>query len=236
MPAESVPVPPPQITPDESAKVQLDRWNEQVQETIFYARVAARSKGYALAVHGTLRRDIDLVAVPWTDAACGPDELAQHITESLIKSDASYEQSWEIAAKSREEKPHGRVAWSIPLKWKHQTGAGMYVDLSVSPPAAAFSAPQITPTHPHVVCPECGENLDGVHHVDECASMIDVSREVLCRVFDDGADAGWDEWLTFDKSGWFWWGRALGAFIRIRADRLAKAAAFSAVPQEPSDV
>ena len=34
-------------------------------------RRAAKDDGYAIIVHGSLNRDIDLVAVPWTDAATG---------------------------------------------------------------------------------------------------------------------------------------------------------------------
>lgn len=30
---------------------------------------AARACGYALAIHGTMQRDLDLVAVPWVDEA-----------------------------------------------------------------------------------------------------------------------------------------------------------------------
>lgn len=36
----------------------------------------ARELGYALAVHGSVTRDCDLIAVPWTDAAVNAFELA----------------------------------------------------------------------------------------------------------------------------------------------------------------
>ena len=48
----------------------------------------------------------------------------------------------------------------------------------------------------------------------------EVALEVLCRVFDDGADKGYREWLDYDQTQWLWWGRALGGFIRQRLDRL----------------
>jgi hypothetical protein len=46
-----------------------------------------------------------------------------------------------------------------------------------------------------------------------------VALQVLCRAFhkEDPADL-MEEWRAFDKSGWFWWGRALGAFIGGRID------------------
>ena len=54
---------------------------------------------------------------------------------------------------------------------------------------------------------------------DRCA------LEILCRVFHDGADEAFEEWLAFDRSGWFHWSRALGAFI---AQRLAREPAYQA--------
>jgi len=48
-------------------------------------------------------------------------------------------------------------------------------------------------------------------------SMEDVVREVLCRAFEDGTELipAFHEW--YDASQWFWWGRALGAFIGTEA-------------------
>lgn len=44
-----------------------------------------------------------------------------------------------------------------------------------------------------------------------------MALEVLCRVFDDGADVAMDEWLAWYQPGqWFTMSRALGAFIRQR--------------------
>ena len=36
--------------------------------------------GYALAVHGSLARDFDLVAIPWGDAVSQPSEILNDIT------------------------------------------------------------------------------------------------------------------------------------------------------------
>ncbi len=44
--------------------------------------------------------------------------------------------------------------------------------------------------------------------------------EVLCRVFDDGADAAFEEWTAwYDPKEWLGPSRALGAFIRKRLER-----------------
>ena len=46
-------------------------------------RVAQRF-GYAIAQHGSLARDIDLVAIPWTDEAVAPELLVEAIV-GLVK-------------------------------------------------------------------------------------------------------------------------------------------------------
>jgi hypothetical protein len=55
-------------------------------------------------------------------------------------------------------------------------------------------------------------------HNGQSTEGSSLALEILCRVFDDGADAGFEEWLVFDKSGFLHWSRALGAFIRGRID------------------
>lgn len=40
----------------------------------------ARKHGYALAVHGTLSRDMDLVCIPWTVSPSEPIEVVNDIT------------------------------------------------------------------------------------------------------------------------------------------------------------
>lgn len=80
----------------------------------------ARQHGYALCVHGSLVRDLDLVAVPWTDEAGAPEDLVASVAEAC---GGVFVNNGERPA----QKPHGRLAWSI------HTGAEMYLDLSVMP-------------------------------------------------------------------------------------------------------
>jgi hypothetical protein len=99
-------------------------------------RIVARSLGYALAVHGSLTRDVDLIAAPWTDDACDATSLAEAIraeaeritgrTAFWMNDDTAQIGDW--TRRNPEPKPHGRLGWSI-----HIAGAGMYVDLSVLP-------------------------------------------------------------------------------------------------------
>lgn len=119
--------------PDATVEAELGGWMQKVRDAVFYTRVAARSKGYALAVHGTLRRDVDIVAVPWTDEASDPDELMEHIVEYLRSVGICYggddTGTLAHAKQSREVKPFGRVAYAIPLKGI----PAPYLDLSVAP-------------------------------------------------------------------------------------------------------
>lgn len=43
----------------------------------------ARGCGYALAVHGSLARDFDLIAIPWADVVESHDALLARITETF---------------------------------------------------------------------------------------------------------------------------------------------------------
>lgn len=99
----------------------------------------ARSHGYALAIHGTVTSDLDLVAIPWTAAAVSAEELKDalmaHINAcdyegSLVRFGIPPDQARQIVEKKnaeKEMKPHGRLAWNLYLD------AGAKVDLSVMP-------------------------------------------------------------------------------------------------------
>jgi hypothetical protein len=90
-------------------------------------RCVARRCGYALAVHGSLRTDIDLLAAPWRESAVDASYLAEEIRKTV-------EQIWGRAERRDEkptEKPYGRLAWSFYLQ---PIGvAGPYIDLSIVP-------------------------------------------------------------------------------------------------------
>lgn len=90
-------------------------------------RHVAYRHGYALAVHGSIGFDIDLVACPWRDAAVDAASVAEAIrstAEAIIGTAflAPHEES-----RQPEKKPYGRLAWSFHL------GGGPYIDLSVMP-------------------------------------------------------------------------------------------------------
>lgn len=87
-------------------------------------RMAARGAGYALTVHGTLARDIDLVAVPWTEGASSPD----HLLEQLKGVVAGVTGRALTQAGDWTKKPHGRLAKTII-----HGGYDGEIDLSVMP-------------------------------------------------------------------------------------------------------
>lgn len=96
---------------------------------------AGREVGYAIAVHGSMARDLDLIAVPWTDEAVNAERLVMHLMAAIDgrlrnggrKPEGSEE--W-VRTHGSEPKPlpHGRLAWSI-----HVGHEGMYLDVSVMP-------------------------------------------------------------------------------------------------------
>lgn len=82
----------------------------------------AKELGYALMVHGSLARDLDLVAVPWVEEASDPAVLAEAIRAKF--------DSWTGVAKLDEttcDKPHGRMGCLINL------GGHAVIDLSIMP-------------------------------------------------------------------------------------------------------
>jgi hypothetical protein len=87
-------------------------------------RDRARELGYAIGVHGSIKRDIDLIAVPWSEQAVEADEFAEAMrveTERVIGfavfgNDGPFPRP----------KPFGRRCWTIHFN-------GTYLDLSVTP-------------------------------------------------------------------------------------------------------
>ena len=97
-------------------------------------RAKARELGYALAVHGTLKRDIDLVAVPWAEDAAAARVLAEALRDVAREHNGGIahmqpgecDDPWLLAG-CPTRKPYGRLCWSYHL------GGGPYLDLSVVP-------------------------------------------------------------------------------------------------------
>jgi hypothetical protein len=65
----------------------------------------ARKHGYALAVHGTLGRDMDLICVPWAEAVSEPNAVVYEIISTFAI----------MCVGEPSEKKHGRVAWTLSV-------------------------------------------------------------------------------------------------------------------------
>lgn len=100
-------------------------------------RAVAKAKGYALATHGSMARDIDLVAVPWREHDVAPAfdlveairAEAERVTgHTVVWFNDERANPYDYTRRQPEPKPHGRLGWSI-----HITGTRCYLDLSVMP-------------------------------------------------------------------------------------------------------
>lgn len=131
--------------------------------------VVARNLGYALALHGSMTRDLDLIACPWTADAVPAAVLIAAINESA--GGFVYEESLGNPREGRdpEQKPHGRLAWSL-----HFNGQP-YIDISVMP---------------------CLESLlDALVAEREAREVSDLAGEAR---WDEEAIGAWEHWLYQD--------------------------------------
>jgi hypothetical protein len=93
-------------------------------------RYVAERCGYALAVHGSLKRDIDLIACPWRDSAIPAENLIEHLKKATEVIIGTARTCLADEGKQPEKKPCGRLAWSFYLTYDDK---GPYLDISVMP-------------------------------------------------------------------------------------------------------
>jgi hypothetical protein len=104
------------------SKEELKAFFESRLPTI---RASVKELGWGIGVHGSMERDLDLIAIPWTTKACDKNKLAQTIGEAACGM-AHHEYQWEV-------KPNGRLATSISCcwtPWPEIPGSG-HIDLSI---------------------------------------------------------------------------------------------------------
>ncbi|TKI06423.1 hypothetical protein [Martelella alba] len=63
----------------------------------------ARKHGYAMAIHGTMARDFDLICIPWVKIPSSPMAVVEEITKTYATTDLT----------NPEIKEHGRLCYSI---------------------------------------------------------------------------------------------------------------------------
>lgn len=108
-----------------------DELEKFYRATIENVKPDAKACGYAIGVHGSLRRDLDLIAVPWDDDHTDKNSLAQAIHEAACG-------LWETTYQWT-QKPCGRWSTSLAICWldydDDRPSAGC-IDLSVMPASA----------------------------------------------------------------------------------------------------
>ena len=80
----------------------------------------ARAHGYALAIHGSIQRDFDLVAIPWTESPSDHDVLIAAMCDKYVI---------RLVGEPR-LKSHGRIAYTLSVQWGECA-----IDLSIMPRA-----------------------------------------------------------------------------------------------------
>ncbi len=78
----------------------------------------ARANGYALAVHGSLARDMDLIAVPWIESPASPE-----VVIAAIESAYGIRRIGDLT-----RAPHGRLVQIIGIQFGE-----CFIDLSFMP-------------------------------------------------------------------------------------------------------
>lgn len=96
-------------------------------------REVARKAGYAIGVHGSLTRDFDLIAAPWTDKAVKAEVLARRIELAVCEYPMKERYHFKKVRENATKKPHGRLAFALYL------GRHAYIDLSIMPCAKSRS-------------------------------------------------------------------------------------------------
>lgn len=88
----------------------------------------AREHGYALAIHGSMARDFDLVAVPWIADPAEPrvviEAMCKRYAIRLLPRDVHDE----TTLYEPEIREHGREVYTISVAWGHCS-----IDLSFMP-------------------------------------------------------------------------------------------------------
>lgn len=83
----------------------------------------ARKHGYAMAVHGSVARDLDLICIPWVDDAAGPQAVVDEITSTF---------AFKETDKPPRIREHGRIVYTLLVSF-----GDCFLDLSFTPRSGA---------------------------------------------------------------------------------------------------
>lgn len=88
-------------------------------------RKLAWEEGYAIGLHGSFTRDLDLIAVPWSERVSEPEHLVRRIVAAT---------GLHSLPSNPGTKPHGRLVWTLIFPAFEDP---RFVDLSVLPRQSA---------------------------------------------------------------------------------------------------
>jgi hypothetical protein len=92
-----------------------------------------RGHGYALAVHGSMARDFDLVCIPWVEYPDNPEKVIDSIVEKFAIERFGHQKEPAL-------KQHGRLVYTLNLLF-----GDCFMDLSFMPIIRAIPADGVTP-------------------------------------------------------------------------------------------
>ena len=85
-------------------------------------RQCAMDCGWAVALHGSLTSDMDIMAMPWTNEATSFEQLIEEIKNLFEHNELAHHSTIHYYSK-----PHGRIVATIPIWWD------FYLDISTMP-------------------------------------------------------------------------------------------------------
>jgi hypothetical protein len=113
---------------------RVPRPKRPLAEIVTEFREVARAHGYALAEHGSKKRDYDLIAVPWTKEAKAASTLVRALARVEGVRLRFHTSSQSLLTEGRIcKKPHGRLGYVFLLEPFHYARRPGYIDLSVMP-------------------------------------------------------------------------------------------------------
>lgn len=97
-------------------------------------KIIAKEFGYNLVLHGSMSRDMDLIAIPWEEEVGDVDKMIQIFADLLGGAILDKGKGHEVFVKQN-KKPHGRTVYIINLNRGafKSNDPQYYLDISVMP-------------------------------------------------------------------------------------------------------
>lgn len=109
-------------------RYDFGQYRSKLLKPFYYWRILpgikkiAREHGYAVAIHGSMKRDFDLLIVPWTEDITPFEEFLEILRRHLGK-------GARLPKDNDHKKPHGRTSYILILPF-HKYIHGAYLDIA----------------------------------------------------------------------------------------------------------